>query len=385
MTRVGVIGIGWSRLGRATRELSYKEMIYEAVRRAQEDAGLSNQEIPSVVTTGEDFSEGRAIADEFTVDPTGGVLKSNDRICGDSLYGLFTAYMQIRAGLFDTVLVVGYSKPSDVVNPSALARFALDPIFERGFHVHPYYIPALEMNRYMHEYGVSKGDIARVVCRNRAQALRNPRALFGAQVDVDTVLAAESICSPLGALDIASEADGAIAMVVASEKKVREMGKDAVWIEGIGWASDSCSAFWYQKDLANAGYLELAARQAYRMAGIKNPPEELDVAEIDDRFSYKFLQHIEALGLCARGQAASVFREECAPKCLRVALNPSGGLLGLGNLDFAAGLALAAEVVEQLRRSAGSRQVPEACRGLVGVWCGVPSRSGGVAIFGKER
>jgi acetyl-CoA C-acetyltransferase len=65
-------------------------------------------------------------------------------------------------------------------------------------------------------------------------------------------------------------------------------------------------------------------------------------------------------------------------------VNVSGGVLGMGNLLEANGLARVAEVVLQLRGQAGPRQVKGAKVGLAQSWRGVPTTSGAVAILRAE-
>jgi acetyl-CoA C-acetyltransferase len=117
------------------------------------------------------------------------------------------------------------------------------------------------------------------------------------------------------------------------------------------------------------------------MANIDNPRKEIDIAEIDDRFSYKELQHLEALGLANEGEAAKLIENGSLDLKGSLPTNISGGSLGIGNCFEATGLQKSLEIVIQLRGHAGKRQVSDAQIGIAQAWRGIPSKSGAVAIF----
>ena len=123
---------------------------------------------------------------------------------------------------------------------------------------------------------------------------------------------------------------------------------------------------------------------AYRMAGISNPTAEIDFAEVDDRFSYKELQHLEALGLARPGESGRLLDEGTFDPDGNLPVNVSGGHLGSGYTHDMAGLRSVLEVVLQLRGEAGQRQLPEAKVGLAQSWRGIPTATGGVAVLTRE-
>ena len=120
---------------------------------------------------------------------------------------------------------------------------------------------------------------------------------------------------------------------------------------------------------------------AYRQAGINNPLEAIDIAEVDDTYAYKELQALEALGFCPDGEAGTITLEGFTNADSGLPVNVSGGSLGMGNLLDANGLARALEIVLQLRGEAGPRQVEDVNIGLAQSWRGVPTTSGAVLIL----
>jgi acetyl-CoA C-acetyltransferase len=131
----------------------------------------------------------------------------------------------------------------------------------------------------------------------------------------------------------------------------------------------------------DAMYAKNAAKMAYKMANIEEPKSQIDVLEVDDRFSFKELQHLEALGFARPGEAGNLVDEGALDVDGTLPTNPSGGSLGVGNCIEATGMQKALEIITQLRGHAAKRQVTDAEVGLAQSWRGIPSGSGAVAIF----
>jgi len=168
-------------------------------------------------------------------------------------------------------------------------------------------------------------------------------------------------------------------MVLASGDVANKLTDKPVWIRGVGWNMETP---WLEtRNWGNALYTELAARMAYKMAGINNPKKVIEFAEVSDIFSYKELQHLEALQLCRRGEAGKLTEEGATERNGCLPVNPSGGLLGMGFGLEASGLQKVLEVVLQLRGEAGERQLDGVETGLAQTWRGIPTASGAVAVL----
>ncbi len=383
MRDAAIVGIGCTGFKSITPDMSYKEIMFEAATRAYEDAGVNpRRDIDCFVTCAEDYWEGFSIFDEFVPDQLGAVLKHLFTVSADGLYGVATAYMLIRTGQFDTVAVEAHSKASDILTFADIVVFAVDPIYNRPLGGHPYYIAGLEMNRYFHETGSTKEQCAQVVAKNKKNALHNPYAAHGANLTVDDILESEPLFYPLSRLDVSPLADGCVVTVLASDRVAEKLTDTPIWIRGVGWNSDTPRL--ETRDWGRAVYTELAADMAYKMAGIRNPLDEIDFAEIDDMFSYKELQNMEALRLCGRGEAGGLAEEGITCRDGDLPVNSSGGLLGVGYALEASGLQKLLEVVLQLRGEAGKRQIPDVETGLAQVWRGIPTTSGAVAILSNS-
>ena len=377
---VAIVGVGWEGFQQTTPDSSYKELMYAAAVRAYNDAGVDpRRDIDSFVTVAEDFHEGTSIFDEYVPDQIGGVLKSVHTITGDGLHGLATAYMMIRTGQFELVAVEGHSKASNILTLPEITAYAQDPVINRPLRFNTQFIAGMEMNRYLYDSGTTREQCAAVVVKNRWNALKNPSAPYGADLTIEDVISAPDLSTPLGTREVAQHSDGAVVMVLAAGGIAEKLHEIPVWIRGCGWINDSPSL--ENRTWGKALYAQQSAQMAYRQAGIGNPLEIIDFAEVDDFYAYKELQALEAMGICVPGEAGQW--TEAGETALNgmFPVNPSGGSLGCGNLLDATGLARALEVILQLRGAAGARQIEGVEVGLVQSWRGVPTTSGAVAVL----
>ena len=405
-----MIGIGNTDFNSITPDMQWKDFMYEACNKAYIDAGINpRKDIGSFITCGEDYWDGFSIFDEFVPDQVGAVLRPCCTVCSDGLYGLGTAYMQIMTDYFDIVSVEAHSKVSDLLTYGDILLHAMDPIFERPVtgpvarpnyggspeyppeapkpfigasdekeRVHPYFLAGLEMQHYLKRTLTTEEQCARVVIKNKKNAFFNPYADYELNITVENVMNSEYLFKPLKKYDIAPNVDGAVCFVLASEKVAKSLGIEPIYLSGFGWCSETP---WLGTRGMDADYARLSARMAYKMAKITEPKKQICVVECDDRFSYKELQHLEAIGLANPGEAGKMAEEGALEINGSMPTNTSGGSLGVGNCLEATGIQKALEIVTQLRGHAGKRQVPDVERGLAQSWRFLPSGSGAVAIF----
>jgi acetyl-CoA C-acetyltransferase len=279
----------------------------------------------------------------------------------------------------DVVAVEAHSKASNVLTLPYITAYAMDPVLNRPLAANPVFVAGMEMSRYLWASGASREECAQVVVKNKRNALYNPAAAFGAKLEPEDVLHSEMISYPLTQQDISSHADGAIVVVLAAADVAEHLDNDPIWIRGIGWCNDASSL--ETRAWGRAIYAEGAGKMAYRMAGIRTPIDEIDFAEIDDAYSYKELQHLEALGFCLFGEAGHLTVEGVTDVGGDLPVNVSGGSLGCGHLLDASGLRAVVDVVQQLRGEAGPRQLPDVETGLAFGWRGVPTTSGAAVIL----
>jgi acetyl-CoA C-acetyltransferase len=370
--RVAVIGAGLTLFRRRLLETP-QEMVWIASRKALEQANMDFRDIDCVISgSAPDTFDGVHMKGEYYSEGAGAYGKLHFRVFVGGGTGVFVpiaGWWMVASGLCKKALIVAEEKMSSAADPhpQAVFRHIWDPLIEKPLNPNLIWIFALEMHRYMHKCGVSKEDIALVAVKNKANALDNPIAQAAAKITVEDVLKSEPLVYPVNRLDISPVSDGAGALVMVSEDVARRYTDTPIWVEGIGFALDTTS--WTNRELAFPVYVKTAAEMAYRMAGIENPMKQIDVAEPYDPFDYKELHHMEGLGLAPRCKAAELTKEGVTQRDGDLPINPSGGLLGVGNPIAAAGLMKVAEIFWQLRGEAGKRQVKKPVyTGLAQAW-----------------
>jgi acetyl-CoA C-acetyltransferase len=379
-SRVAVVGAGHAGYAAATPGVSYKELMFEAARRAYADAGVDpRRDVDSFVSVSEDFQEGTSIFDEYVPDQLGAVRRPVQTIASDGLGGVATAVMLLRSGIASVVAVEAHSKASNVVTQGRIDQFAMDPIVVRPLDLPVEALAGLEMHAYLDATGSTDRQCALVAARARTLAVSNGRAAYGRETSVDEVLDSPPLSWPLRELEAARGADGSIVLVLATDDRASELRGHPVWIDGVGWNTGSAAL--EDRDWARAEETTGAADAAYGRAGIDHPARDVGLAEVDDAFAYRELMHLEALRLAPPGEAGGMAEEGWFEPDGRLPVNPSGGSLGEGYLHEAAGLARMLSCVERLRGRAGSTQAGESPSAVVHSWRGHPSASAAVLVL----
>jgi len=368
MRRVAVIGVGMTKFGEHW-EKSIRELIVEAGARAIEDAGIHGRDIEAIY--GANMSAGRFANQEhigaLIADHMGLVPKPTVRLeaaCASGGVAFREGYIAVASGAYDMVVVGGVEKMTDVLTEEAASILGLAGDYEwevfKGATFPTLY--ALMARRHMHEYGTTEEQLAMVAVKNHENAVLNPFAQFRKRISVEDVLASPVIASPLKLLDCSPLSDGAAAVVLASEEKVRELKIDTpVWIRASAQASDTL-ALHDRKDLTTLLATRVAAEQAYKQAKVE--PKDIDVAEVHDCFTIAEILAIEDLGFFKKGEGGKAVEEGQTARNAKISVNTSGGLKACGHPVGATGVKQIVELTLQLRGDAGERQVTRAELGL---------------------
>ena len=390
---VSIIGIGKISNQEDMDRPAYHELLYWATKEALADAGLAGEDIDITIAAANEVLEGRALPNQGLVDPLGGVHKASDiRLCDDAVHAIFAGYCEALVNPGKIIVVGSVQKGSERVRESLADQkcliSSLDPSYSRPVvsslssiagieHV----LAAMEMRRYMYSYDVSEEQIAKVVVKNVNNAIKSQSLHTSKMITLEDVFASERLSGPLKRMEVAPVTDAACVIIMCTHDRGREITKKPVKIKGVGWCSDT--HLMQLRKLEKAIYTYEAGEQAYGMAGIKNPLDEIQVAEINDTYAYKELQHCEALGFCKEGEGGAWIDQVLRGMNESLHVNPSGGLLGRGNPLSLGGLIGVAEAALQVRGEAGHHQLPYVETALAQSWSGLPYHSGSVVILGS--
>ena len=358
MDGAAIIGIGMTSIEANKIAYCYADLAWEAVNKALDDAGMTINDIDNVVTTSNDFWDGRTISCMAVGDASGAAEKNVSCVEGDGTFGAFYGLSRVLSGSYGTTLVTAHSKGSESIS-SLITNATFDPIYERSLGMDMITGCAMQAAVFMHRTGTTPKQLAAVSVKNHGNAKLNPLAQLPMDLTVEDVLKSEMISDPLHKLDCSPVSDGCCAIIIANEDRASAYKKDPVWIKGVAICADAY--YLGERDLSRAPSLTAAAKKAFSMAGFG--PENIDVVELYDAFTYQELMWLEAMGFSGDGKSGEELEAGRFSLGSALPVNPSGGLLS-GHPVIAAGLIRIAEIVKQLRGEAGRYQVKGARRGL---------------------
>ncbi len=224
---------------------------------------------------------------------------------------------------------------------------------------------------YMDKYGATTEDFGRVSVNARTMAANNPNAWFYQQpITLEDHQNSRWICEPLRLLDCCQESDGAVACVIVSAERAKELKQKPAYIRGA--AQGACDdqqmmTSFYRDDITRLTECKLVADQLYAQAGIG--PEDIQTAVIYDHFTPYVLTQLEEYGFCKAGEAKDFVRGSEHMMGGRLPINTHGGQLGEAYMHGMNGVA---EGVRQIRGQS-SNQVANVEHVLVTAGTGVPT------------
>ncbi len=383
---VAVVGFGQTKHGRRD-EVSYPELVYEAVKAALEDAGITPDEIDAVVSGSMPAPmEGVSAPHLYLADALAAFGKPSMRVatCGSTGMSIAQmAYYHVASGLFDVVLAVGHEKMYENDPQGTMATVA-EPYFQRPFLAGAPGIFSMQSNQYAYRYNLPEERVreaaAIISVNHHENALDNPYAHIQTKITVEDVLNSKVIAYPVRLMDVCPSSDGAAAVIFAAAEKARRFPGKPAWVKGLYYAGDE--AFFGDSDKVVWESAIIAAREAYRMAGIQNPRKEIDVAEVYNPFTFQELIFYECFGFCEPGEACRLVEEGVVLRGGELPCAPSGGVLCTNPIG-ATGLIRVGEAALQVTGRAGRRQVPGAKTALAHAMGGMDQLNG-VMILSSE-
>jgi acetyl-CoA acetyltransferase len=391
-----VTALGMHVVGPGDDRISSLELQLRACVDAMNQAGLDRRDIGAVFTSRAPMSYtamewNMRIVNELKIVPR---LSSEITVHGAGALGTWQyAAMAVANGLIDYALCCSGCMGRrwvDLVKINAAVEADLQ--FEQPYRPTTPSFYALWAQRYIHEFGASREDLAQVAVENRRWAVRHPNASMRpkGEITVQDVIDSPMIASPLQLLDCAAWYDGGFgsAVIITNAERAESTDKP-IFISGFGqcttheWITDRM-ALWgiepaVEPNLTTTG-AKVASQQAYEMAGFG--PEDIDLAQTSAPFTFLNMMMLEDLGFCEKGGGPRFVREGGIDFESGLPFNTNGGYLSFGQAPN--GMHMAVEALQQLRGEALGKQVEGAKRALVH-FHGGPAAAHSVVVVSNEE
>lgn len=368
MLKKGIViaGVGETEQGKLDGRGSF-ELLAETTKITLDDAGLELKDVDGLVTAfsfvEDTLMHSTTFADFLGMKP--GYFSSVAVGGATAPLMLVQAAQAIDAGLAETVLCVRGDNTLSGISSSgmmAMAREMSHGAFEAPYGLTTIGGYGLLASRYMYEHGVPQEALAAVVATQSEHAALKWNAMKRDVVTIEDVMEDHWIATPFHAMDCSVVSDGGAAFIVTTADRAKSMKPKPVYITGIGegfshqYITEAEGVDGVRQGLGRAG------RRAMEVAGIT--PDDLDVAEIYDSFSFTPLIALEGFGICGKGEAGDWVLEGNAKLGGSLPMNTHGGLIRQAHLGamhhiVEAALQLRGEA-DDSDRGGGNHQVPDA-------------------------
>jgi acetyl-CoA C-acetyltransferase len=354
--KVAIIGVGCTRYGELWG-MDYEDMVVECCYEAMQDAGIEAKDIQAAwYGTYSQGQGGLPLAHALKLDHL--PITRVENACATGGDTVRNAAAFVAAGLYDIVLAVGADKRKDGDGGGNAALF-------QGAESLVRFPPfALAAMRYAHHYGLTyeqlKETLGRIAIKNHHNGMLNPKAAIRREITMEDYMKAPMINYPLGLYDCCADVDGASACIITRPEIAKHFRDDYVVLKGLGLAIGAKQPrLQSTHDMVHAQETVVAAQEAYRMAGIKDPLKELDMAELHDAFTVVELVCYEDLGLAPRGGGPAMVRDGVFEREGQLPVNIDGGLKAFGHPGGPTGIKMMYEICKQMQGKAGPRQLKD--------------------------
>jgi len=352
---VAVVGVGQTHHAARRADLSIPGLVREAVDRALADAGLEHDDIDAVVIgKAPDMLEGVAQPEQFLAGAVGAHMKPMLRVHTAGSVGAstaITACTHVASGLYDRVLTIAYEKQSE-----GNAMWALSPnmpfttplVAGAGGFFAPY------CRAYIAKTGAPPhiGPMTAVCARENAA--RNEYAHLREPMTIEDVMNSPVLWEPIRYLETCPSSDGAIAMVIASGDLAKQGPRKPAWVKS---AASYAEAMWVPgRDQVSPRAGKVAAKHVYDRAGITDPWNQIQTAEIYVPFAWFEAMWLENLGFAEVGEGWKKIDRGEQRFGAHLPINPSGGVLCTNPIG-ASGMLRLGEAALQVMGRAGAHQV----------------------------
>ncbi|MEP0189270.1 MAG: thiolase family protein [Erythrobacter sp.] len=353
---VYIIGAGIHPFGR-TEERTGREQGVFAVRQALADAGLDWTDMECAYGGSAAAGSADIMVNELGLTSLPFTNVANGCATGGS--ALASAQQAIASGMYDLALAVGFDKhPRGAFNAKP-SQYGLPEWYGQTGMMLTTQFFALKIQRYMQLHGISRESLGLVAAKAFRNGAVTPHAWRRSEIDLETIMNAPMINDPLTKFMFCAPAEGGVALIMASEKKMKELGADGVRIANVSVRTrppDSFEVFQAGVSIKEGGKpTVLASKAAFEGAGIG--PDDIDVAQLQDTESGAEIMHMAENGFCKDGEQEEWLANGWSDRGGKLPINTDGGCLACGEPVGASGLRQVYENVEQLRGRGGERQV----------------------------
>ncbi|MEY2944001.1 MAG: hypothetical protein RLY97_2015 [Pseudomonadota bacterium] len=356
MSDVCVVGIGIHKFGRTDNVSGLDQGVF-ALREALKDAGLEWPDVQFAYGGSDAAGNPDTMVEQIGLTGVQFINVRNGCAAGGS--ALASAQMAIKSGEYDIGLAVGFDKhPRGAFNALPAEYNLPDWYGEAGYMVTTQFFAA-KITRYMHEYGITPTALGRVAEKAFINGAKADHAWRREPVALEDILNAPLVSDPYTKFMFCSPAEGGVALILASEKKARELGKPLIRLKAAAMRTrppGSFEVFAPSIDIRRGGSAtRLASAAAFAQAGIG--PEDIDVAQLQDTEAGAEIMHMAENGFCQDGEQEQWLAERRTHLDGKLPINTDGGCLACGEPIGASGLRQVYENVVQLRGDGGARQV----------------------------
>jgi acetyl-CoA acetyltransferase len=273
-------------------------------------------------------------------------------------------------------MAIGFDKhPRGAFDPDP-AAFGLEKLYgDTGLMLTTQFF-GMKIQRYMHQYGITRSTLAKVAVKNFENGSKNENAWRRKPMSEDEVLNAAMLSEPLTQYMFCSPGEGGVALILANADRAKEYTSKPVYLKSAVLRSRPFGSFevfnsWLSPDRGDSPSVA-SAKGAFEMAGIG--PDEISFAQVQDTESGAEVMHMAETGLCADGDQERMIQLGETSLGGRLPINTDGGCLANGEPIGASGLRQVYESVLQLQGRAGVRQVENASTAFTHVY-GAPGIS----------
>jgi acetyl-CoA C-acetyltransferase len=372
MSDVAIVGIGIHPFGR--HDLTGMEQGAVAARAALADAGVEWSDVQYAF--GGSSAAGNADTMVSMLGLTGLPFINVANGCATGGSALISGYNAIKAGAADLVMAIGFDKhPRGAFDPDP-AAFGLEKWYgDSGLMLTTQFF-GMKIQRYMHQYGITRSTLAKVAVKNFENGSKNENAWRRKPMSEDEVLNAAMLSEPLTQYMFCSPGEGGVALILANADRAKEYTSKPVYLKSAVLRSRPFGSFevfnsWLSPDRGDSPSVA-AAKGAFEMAGVG--PDEISFAQVQDTESGAEVMHMAETGLCADGDQERMIQMGETNLGGKLPINTDGGCLANGEPIGASGLRQVYESVLQLQGRAGARQVENASSAFTHVY-GAPGIS----------